>query len=61
MDDRSETHPGAASPTGPPDRLGAASHTTAALQLARDACGAVLRDELEVWLNEGGAGDEPWP
>ena len=65
MNDLSEQHASAtlpADPTlGPVTVSTGPDGTTAVSQLLQKAGQAVLREEIEVWINEGGAGDEPGP
>ncbi len=57
MDDQSENHTN----TVPASQPAAVGRAGAAPQRMQDPGGAVLRNEVEVWVNEGGDGDEPEP
>jgi hypothetical protein len=48
-------------PPGPPGASAATARAIAAPQPAKSVGDAVLREEIEIWVNEGGAGDEPEP
>ena len=56
MDDR--PLPIASSPLSVP---AAVSQVIANCYAAEDSADAIPHEEIEVWLNEGGAGDEPGP
>lgn len=56
MDDRKQF-----TPPPPPGSADAASPAIATPCPAQGADDAILHEEIEVWLNEGGAGDEPAP